>query len=428
MEVAKEDQEKTAFATRDGLFEFNVMPFGLCNTPATFQRLMDMVLAGLQCTTCLVYLDDVIILGHDFDSHLKNLGKVFDRLREAGLKVKPSKCELFKMKVVFLGHIISDQGVTTNHSKTEKISKWPTPVNKRQVQQFLGLASYYRRFVKDFARISTPLHRLTEKNSTFQWTTECEQAFATLKTKLVSPPVLAFPDFSKKCVLDTDASDCGIGAVLSQIHDGQERVVAYASKSLSKAERNYIVTRRELLAIVTFVIHFRQYLLGTTFILRTDHNSLIWLKSFKNPEGQMARWIEKLQEYMFEVQHRPGKKHQNADSLSRLPEHFSINASTCMYNQLKGYTNVEMRNLQIDDETIGPVLQAKEDQLRPSQNDLGKYSYATRKLFQLWEQLTVENGFLIRMFQDADQLDIVVKQLVVPKSIQSHIWRNCMLE
>ena len=135
----------------------------------------------------------------------------------------------------------------------------------------------------------------------------------------------------------------------------------------------------------------------------------------------MARWIEKLQEYVFEVQHRPGKKHQNADSLSRLPEHFSINASTCMYNQLKGYTNVEMRNLQINDEPIGPVLQAKEDQLRPSQNDLGKYSYATRKLFQLWEQLTVENGFLIRLFKDADQLDIVVKQLVVPKSIQSHI-------
>ena len=173
VEMSPEDQEKTAFCTPDGLFEFKVMPFGLCNAPATFQHLMDMVLAGLQWTNYLVYLDDAIILGKTFEEHLRNLKEVFQCLREAGLRLKPSKRNLCLEEVEFLGHIVSAKGVCTDPKKTEKVAKWPAPTSKKKVQQFLGLANYYRRFVKDFASIAKPLHRLTERTAKFEWTSEC---------------------------------------------------------------------------------------------------------------------------------------------------------------------------------------------------------------------------------------------------------------
>ena len=178
------------------------------------------------------------------------------------------------------------------------------------MQQFLGLANYYRRFVENFAKIAKPLHRLTEKTAKYEWTSESQAAFEELRQRLASAPVLAFPDYSKHFVLDTDASDKGIGAVLSQIDDdGSERVIAYASNTLSKAERKYCVTHKELLAVTVFISHFLPYLLGRRFTLRTDHGSLTWLSRFKEPEGQLARWLEKLQEYDFQICHRPGRKH-----------------------------------------------------------------------------------------------------------------------
>ena len=218
---------------------------------------MNLVLAGLQWSRCLVYLDDIIIVGRSFEEHLSNIQVVFQRLREAGLRVKPSKCELLQKEVCFLGHIVSQDGITADPAKT---TSWPIPTSRRQIQQFLGLANYYRCCVPDFATIVKPLHRLTEKSSHFKWTTECQNSFDIIRQKLTSPPILAFPDFTKEFILDTDASDTGIGAVLSQMQDnGLERVVAYASRVLTKAERRYSVTRKELLAVVVFVNHFRQY-------------------------------------------------------------------------------------------------------------------------------------------------------------------------
>ena len=256
------------------------MPFGLCNAPATFQRLMDLVLAGLQWYNCLVYLDDILIIGKTFDDHLHNLRLVFERLREAGLKLRPSKCAVCRKQVTYLGHIVSRDGIATDPEKTNKVECWPTPTSKKQVQQFLGLVSYYRRFIRGFATIAKPLHRLTEKTATFKWTTQCQEAFDYLKHCLVSAPILAFPNYSKPFVLDTDASDVGIGAVLSQVDDdGRERVIAYASRTLSKPERRYCVTRKELQSVVTFIRHFRPFLLGQKFTLRTDHGSLTWLSN-----------------------------------------------------------------------------------------------------------------------------------------------------
>ena len=208
----------------------------------------------------------------------------------------------------FLGHIVSRDRVAMDPSKTEKVANWPVPQNKREVQQFLGLASYYRHFVCDYTTIAKRLHRLTEKNAPFKWISASQEAFENLCQRLVSSPTLAFPDYSKPFLLDTDASDSGIGAVLSQIQDdGTECVVAYASRVLSKPERRYCVTRRELLAVVIFIQHFRLYLLGNHFTLHTDHGSLCWLQNFKEPEGQLARWLEKLQEYTFTIEHRQGK-------------------------------------------------------------------------------------------------------------------------
>eukprot|EP00731_Ephydatia_muelleri_P012982 Em0007g292a len=302
VEVAPEDQPKTAFTTPEGLYQFKVMPFGLCNAPATFQRLMDRVLGGLKWSSCLVYFDDIIVVGRTFKDHLHHLSKVLAQLRGAGLKLKPTKCSLCQQRVAFLGHIVSAEGIATDPSKTDAVSKWPTPLSKKEVQQFLGLANYYRRFVKNFASISKPLHRLTEKNVPFDWTIHCQNAFDELRKCLVSSPILAYPDYNRRYILDTDASDTGIGAVLSQISDeGSERVIAYASRSLSRPEQRYCVTRKELLAVVSFVQQFRQYLLGREFTLRTDHGSLVWIRNFKEPEGQLARWLEKLQEYNFTV-------------------------------------------------------------------------------------------------------------------------------
>ena len=366
VEVAPEDQPKTAFTTPEGLYLFKVMPFGLCNAPATFQRLMDRVLSGLKWSSCLVYFDDIIVVGTTFQEHLHHLTSVFTRLRGAGLKLKPKKCTLCRQQVTFLGHIVSTDGVATDPSKTEAVSKWPIPQNRKEVQQFLGLANYYRRFVKDFALISKPLQRLTEKNAPFEWTIGCQNAFDELRKRLVSSPVLAYPDYERRFILDTDASDVRIGAVLSQVSDcGSERVIAYASRSLTRPEQRYCVTRKELLAVVEFVHHFRQYLLGREFTLRTDHGSLVRIRNFKEPEGQLARWLERLQEYNFTVVHRQGLRHCNADALSRVPcrqcgrDEDIESENTVMVgvvsNPFQKYTPAEMRQMQLDDTTIQPV-------------------------------------------------------------------------
>ena len=193
------------------------------------------------------------------------------------------------------------------------------PTNVQELRSFLGLCTYYRRFVPNFAMVARPLHDLTEKGKMYKWTISCQDSFENLKTVLCSAPILAYPKPGETFILDSDASNTGIGGVLSQVTDEQERVIAYYSRTLSKAERNYRVTRRELLAVVEAVKHFHKYFYRQVFTLQTDHAELQWLLNFKNPEGQVARWIERLQTYSFTIQHRRGRRHGNADSLSRHP-------------------------------------------------------------------------------------------------------------
>ncbi|GFW34934.1 retrovirus-related Pol polyprotein from transposon 297 [Trichonephila clavipes] len=271
------------------------MPFGLCNAPATFERLMETVLKGLTFEACLIYLDDVIIGGRTFEEHLQNIRKVLSKLSDANLKLNPSKCKFFHKEVNYLGYIIFAEGVRTDPEKVSAVKNWKRPENLRELRSFLGLCTYYRKFVKGFSNIARPLHKLTESKQKFQWTKECEDSFLQLKEALTSSPILIYPQPDKPFILDTDASNESVGAVLSQEIDGQERVVAYWSKYLSKPERNYCVTRKELLAIVKAIEHFHHYLYGQKFLLRTDHASLTWLMNFRNTEGQEWCSIPKIE-------------------------------------------------------------------------------------------------------------------------------------
>jgi hypothetical protein len=297
VDVHPDDKEKTAFSMGQGLWKFIIIPFGLCNAPATFERLMETVLRGLTYDSCLVYLDDVIVKGCTFQEHLRNLRKVFERLREAHLKLNPDKCHLLQQEVRYLGHIVSPKGISTDPDKLKATQEWPTPRTKHKIRSFLSLCTYYRRFISGFTNIGKPLTKLAEEQQPFQWIPEIETAFQTLKGALCASPILAYPQPGERFIVDADSSNVGIGGVLSQVQDGKERVIAYYSKMLNKAERNYYVTRRELLAIVRTLERFHKYLYGQEFHLRTDHSVPTWLMSFKNLEGQTARWIQCLQEY-----------------------------------------------------------------------------------------------------------------------------------
>ena len=431
VEVHPQDKAKTAFTTPEGWFEFNVMPFGLCNGPATFQRLMDAVLAGLQWTTCVVYIDDVLIPGKSFTDHLYNISCVLARLRQANLKLQPTKCVFARKRVPFLGFIISSEGIATDPSKIEKVATWPTPTCRRDVQQFLGFANYYRRFIRNFSDVAKPLHRLTEKVNTFAWSESCQLAFDELRRRLTSAPILAFPDYSKPFLLDTDASDMGIGAVLSQVHsDGLEHVIAYGSRCLSKPERRYCTTRKELLAVVFFTKHFRAYLLGRSFKLRTDHGSLQWLFNFKEPEGQLARWMEQLQEFTFTTVHRQGRKHTNADALSRLPctqcsrKSHEFDASATCSMVAEDVNDIDESHpsyrAQREDPIISPILAAKEANKRPHPDTTATWSRDSRILLQQWEQLEIHNGLLWRRFYHPDGSHSHL-QLIVPKSLRQQV-------
>ena len=300
-------QEKTAFATYSGLFEFCKMPFGLVNAPATFQRLMEIVLAGLAREGCLVYLDDVLVVGKTLEEHNRNLAKVLDRIREAGLRLKPKKCHFAKTEVEYLGHVVSADGVRTDPKKLDAVHAFPTPTDVRTLRSFLGLASYYRRFIPSFSKVAGPLHALTRKEVPYLWTPLCQLAFEKLKQLLTSAPVLAFPDFEEPFLLETDASGAGLGAVLAQRQkDGSVRPIAYASRSLQPHEKNYSITELEGLGVVWAVKHFRPYIYGHPCEVYTDHEALKSLLNKPQPSGKLARWGMAIQELDLKILHRSG--------------------------------------------------------------------------------------------------------------------------
>ncbi|UYV73872.1 hypothetical protein LAZ67_11001220, partial [Cordylochernes scorpioides] len=319
VEVEEKDKEKTAFTTAHGLYEFNVMPFGLCNAPATFERNMENMLGNLRWQICLCYLDDVIIYSSDFSTHLKRIEAVLKCFREANLKLNNKKCQFAFEELEILGHITNQHGIKPAEHNIKAIRDFPRPKKIKEVQSFLGMCSYYRKFIKGFSKIADPLTSLIKKNVPFTWTENQEKAFQTLKVALINPPILGHFDPNAITYIHTDASNIGLGAKLVQKFGDKEKVISYLSRTLRKPEQNYSTTEKECLAVVWSMSKLRPYLYGRHFKIVTDHHALCWLKNLKDPTGRLARWALKIQEYHFEIIHKSGKKHLDADGLSRGP-------------------------------------------------------------------------------------------------------------
>jgi len=380
VEVDEAAKSKSAFVTPFGLFEWNRMPFGLCNAPSTFQRLMNRVLGDLVPSICLVYLDDIIVFSSSIEEHLKYAA----------------------------------------------IQDWPTPKSLTEVRSFVGFASYYRRFVPNFSEIVEPLNRLSQKNAIFNWTDECHQAFAELKVRLTKPPILAYPDPKRRFILDTDASNLAMGAVLSQLDEqGQEVVVSYASKTLSKSQRNMGSTKKELLAVVTFTAYFRHYVRGAQFTLGTDHKALLWLHSFREVDGLLARWIERLAVFDYTIVHRPGKQHVNADALSRIGASEEVSTPACdelpgepstVINQITETASTEPR-LEPDVTHMIGWQEAFLDRPLRSDSTMKSASLTLLRLWSQWKRLRLINGVLYRVYHP-ENCNTPYLQFIVPRSLQ----------
>lgn len=332
--IQEKDRCKTAFYIPSrGTFQFKSMPFGLTNAPATQQRLVDILFYGPEFENkVFVYVDDVIIISESFEHHMSLLSRVLEKLKLANLTINLSKSRFFRSQLKYLGYIVDANGLHADPEKVESIYNYPTPSNRKEVRRFIGTASWYRRFIPNFSKLATPLNKLTSQGKNappFFWSQEADEAFKKLKEYLVSAPILACPDYSKPFCVHTDASDYGIGAVLTQSLDNEEKVIAYMSKSLTKQERNYSATEREALAVLAAIEHWRCYLEnGMKFTVFTDHSSLKWFLNLNNPTGRLARWGVRLSAFNFEIRHRRGADNVVPDSLSRSVPISAVNDTT----------------------------------------------------------------------------------------------------
>lgn len=319
VEMSEEDIPKTAFNAENGHYEYLRMPMGLKNSPATFQRIMDNILRGIQNEKCLVYLDDIIIFSTSLQEHVNRLKEVFDRLRQSNFKIQLDKSEFLRKEVAYLGHIVTPDGIKPNPEKIQAIQKFPLPKNTKQLKGFLGLLGYYRKFIKDFAKVTKPLTKCLKKDSEINVNdSEYIKCFEFCKSLLVNEPILQYPNFAEPFILTTDASNFALGAVLSQGKIGSDLPVAYASRTLNSSEINYSTIQKELLAIVYATKYFRPYIFGRKFKIVTDHKPLQWLFSLKEPNSMLVRWRLKLEEFDYEVVYKKGCLNKNADALSRI--------------------------------------------------------------------------------------------------------------
>ena len=448
-----QDRGKTAFTTPFGLFEYTRMPFGLTGAPATFQRLMNSVMSEFLFNFLLVYLDDLMIFSKTFEEHMQHLERVLKRIGETGLKVNLDKCQLLRREVDYLGHTISAQGVSCQKEKTEAVRDWPTPTNVKELRSFLGFAGYYRRFVKNYAKIAGPLHSLVNEHASGKkgritpisqsWSQKHQEAFDSLKQALTSADVLAFADFTQPFIVETDASHDGLGAILSQKQpDGTTRVIAYASRRLRPTERNeanYSSFKLEMLALKWAVTEkFRGYLLGAQFVVYTDNNPVAHFKSSKLGALEQ-RWAAQLAQFDFEVHYRPGRINR-ADALSRLPSHTvfkqegspippevalgqevwcqSTDATKAPQEAVPEGTQVlptlltcDLARLQREDPELGPVL--KQWPEKPTSKSVGT------TLLREHHRLQLKDGVLHRQVTDTSWGKI--EQLVLPSTLRPDV-------
>ena len=443
--MKEEDQEKTAFSSHVGLFQYNVMPFGLCNAPATFEAMMESLLSDMLWKECLVYLDDVIVFGKTFESCLASLAKIFERLRRNGLKLKPKKCNLFRTSINYLGRIISTEGVKADPEKLESVSDWEKPEGPRDIRSFLGFCSYYRDFLPGYARVAQPLQALAHwtpgrRKEPFPWGSEQDLAFKAVKELFRTTPVLKYPTADGHFILDTDASNDSIGAALSQVQEGREVPLAFASNTLNKAQRNYCTTKRELLAVVVYTKKFKHFLWGGDFTLRTDHSSLRWLLNFKEAEGMIGRWLTHLSEFGLEnsqIQHRAGTKHINADALSRKPvrkcsrndcddcgAHNAIVAGVRSpfdvgRSQAMQWSTETIKQFQKEDPVLSRLMDMVSRGIRPERPLLSLENREMRRLLAQWDELAVFDNLLCRWKITPNRPK--VRQIVIPTAMRRDI-------
>ena len=319
MPLSEQDKEKTAFSIPRGKFEFNVTPYGLTNAGASYQRMMDVCLSGLPTNRILAYMDDIVIFSRNFDQHIKDIEAVFNRLRDANISLKASKCVFAARRVDFLGYDLSSEGIKPQKRLTTAIKEFPRPENRKGVKRFLGMAGFYRNFIRNFGDISHPLNKLTSDNVKFTWDEHCEESFKTLKNLLASEPVLAFPRLGEDFIVDVDASDLAFGGVLIQEgSDSQLHPVAYFSDAVQKSQRDWAPTTKEAFAMVLAVRHWHVYLAGRPFVLNSDHNPLVYMRKQKDPRGKFTRWILELEEFSYTVKYVRGVDNVKADALSRI--------------------------------------------------------------------------------------------------------------
>jgi hypothetical protein len=403
-------KEKTAFRIRNGLYQYKVMPMGLTNSPATFQRLMDLVLAKYKWQFCLVYIDDIIIYSKTFEEHLEHLKCVFVAIKNAGLKCSLKKCQFAMPEIKYLGHVISRQGTSPDPDKISAVKNFPTPKSVEEVRRFVGLAGYYRRFIPNFSTIASPLTQLFKKDGVFLWTEDCQKAFETLREHLISSPILAFPDFSLPFKLVGDASLVGVGSALVQSQNGREVVIGYTSRTLNKAERNYSTTERECLAIINGCRVFRPYLHGKQFQVVTDHRSLQWLFDIKEPQSRLLRWVLKLSEFNFDITYQSGKSLAWVDALSRAPERKELLLSQVLPVVLRGVPLDLFKSSQKRDRNLSKFWKNAQD----------KIEIEGIKFIE-------EDGLLYRVVKKgkSSKEEEYLKQLVVPENYKYDILHMC---
>lgn len=457
--VTERDKPKTAFCTPFGLFEWNRMPFGLCNAPSTFQRLMERMFGDQQCRSLLLYLDDIIVFSSSVSQQLERLEVVLSRLEHEGLKAKLGKCAFFQREVKYLGHVISSQGVSTDPSKIEAVVNWQRPTSVQELRSFLGFASYYRRFVEGFAKLAAPLHKLvaewaaarpkarTGQGFSSAWTEQYQQCFDELKRRLTSAPVLAYANFSLPFILEVDASHGGLGAVLSQEQGGKVRPISYASRSLRPTERNmsnYSSMKLEFLALKWALTEkFREYLLGQKCIVYTDNNPLSHLTTAKLGATEQ-RWAAQLAAFDFNIRYRSGRSNRNADALSRqdpashsevrgllpgteIPEVLAqasgadlvmqaTQAVVSVFPSLVG----DMKALQEADSVIGEILVFWRLGILPSFEERRQLSKAALVLLRQWDRLLDKEGVLHRrVFRSNGGEEIL--QVVLPAVLRKEV-------
>ena len=418
----------TGFSTSQGHYCFSRMPFGLKSSPVTFVRLMDNVLKGLIGKICYIYIDDIIIIGNSITEHLNNIRLVLDRLRNANLKLKLKKCNFLKSKICFLGHQITEQGIEVNEDKVKAILDFKKPSTVKEIRSFLGLAGFYRKFVYRFATIAAPLTELLKKDVKFEWGEIQDRAFNTLKQALTNPPILALPDFSLDFHLVTDASGSGLGSVLMQKHKNKLRVVAYHSRKMSDAERNYTITEQETLAIIDALKHFRLIIFGYKIHVYTDHIAIKDLFKYPNRSGRRARWFLNIMDYDISFHYIPGRLNAVADCLSRYNfcnlinenDNDSTGIETCHIVNKEGFSCIDetvIRVAQDNDEEIRNIKRIlKEDRVVPKM--LHKYDLTD---FILVDEILVKKG---NTFQFVLPNSLINKVLFITHNLRGHPGRD----